>query len=62
MYFEGILIIVFAIPVFYVSQILAANPDVDGDSITKMAEGVVLFIFGFLTILLNWDRTRRKRR
>lgn len=62
MYFEGVLMVVFSVPILYVSQILAANPDVEGDPVTKMVEGVVIFIFGFLTLLLNWDRNRKKRR
>jgi hypothetical protein len=63
MYFEGVLVIVLSVPVFYVSQIMAANPDdISGDSVGRLIEAVFIFIMGFLTILMNWDRTRRKKR
>jgi hypothetical protein len=63
MYFVGILMILLSIPVFYVSQIMAENSeDVSGDPFTRMVEAVIIFILGFTIILLNWDRTRKKRR
>jgi hypothetical protein len=62
LYFLGLLMIVLSIPVFYVSQILSENPEVDGDPIGRMIEGIWIFVLGFGTILLNWDRTRKKRR
>jgi hypothetical protein len=63
MYIEGILVVVLSIPVFYVSQIISANPDdVSGDATGRLIEAVFIFIMGFLTILMNWDRTRRKKR
>jgi hypothetical protein len=62
MYFMGILMIALSFPVMYVSQVLTANPVVDGDSTIKMIEGIVVFILGFLIILLTWDRVRKKRR
>ncbi|UCE36206.1 MAG: hypothetical protein JSW00_11750 [Thermoplasmata archaeon] len=63
MYVEGMLMTVLSIPVFYVSQVMAANPDdVSGDPVGRLIEAVFIFIMGFLTILLTWDRTRKKRR
>ncbi len=63
MYVEGILMVVLSIPVFYVSQIIAANPDdVSGDPVVRAIQAVFIFIMGFLTLLMNWDRTRRKKR
>lgn len=63
MYIEGILVVVLSVPVFYVSQIMSANPDdVSGDATGRLIEAVFIFIMGFLTILMNWDRTRRKKR
>jgi hypothetical protein len=62
MYFFGLLMIALSIPVFYVSQILSDNPDVDGDPVGRLIEGIWVFVLGFAIILLNWDRTRKKRR
>jgi hypothetical protein len=62
MYFLGLLMIALSIPVFYVSQILSDNPDVDGDPVGRLIEGIWIFVLGFAIILLNWDRTRKKRR
>ncbi|UCE75267.1 MAG: hypothetical protein JSV56_06080 [Methanomassiliicoccales archaeon] len=65
MYFEGLFMIVLSIPVFVVSQIIADNPDVFDDPSRSPAwiiNGIAIFIFGFLTILLTWDRSRKKRR
>jgi hypothetical protein len=63
MYIEGILVVVLSVPVFYVSQIMSANADdVSGDATGRLIEAVFIFIMGFLTILMNWDRTRRKKR
>ena len=44
------------------SQVNATDPDATGDSLERLIHGIAIFIFGFLIILLNWDRTRRKRR
>jgi hypothetical protein len=63
MYFEGFLMIILSIPVFSVSQIISANSqDVSGDPVGRMIEAIWIFVLGFLTILLTWDRTRKKRR
>ncbi|UCG68128.1 MAG: hypothetical protein JSV09_09895 [Thermoplasmata archaeon] len=63
MYFEGLVMILLSIPVFSVSQIISANPDdVSGDPTGRMIEAIWIFVLGFLTILLTWDRTRKKRR
>lgn len=62
MYFGGFLMVALSFPLFYVSQILSTDADAKGDPMAKLLEGVLIFIFGFLTILLNWDRTRKKRK
>jgi hypothetical protein len=62
MYFVGIFSIVLSIPIITVSQILAENPDVAGDSTGKFIEGILIFILGFLILLLTWDRTRKKKK
>ncbi len=62
MYFFGLILIVLSLPVFQVSQVNATDPDATGDSLERLIHGIAIFIFGFLIILLNWDRTRRKRR
>lgn len=65
MYFEGILMIILSLPLFTVSQIVSENPDVFDDpnlSLLRLIDGILIFVLGFLTILLTWDRTRKKRR
>lgn len=62
MYFTGIFLIALSIPVFAVSQILTENPDVGDDPIGRMIDGVLIFVLGFIIIMFNWDRTRKKRR
>jgi hypothetical protein len=62
MYIFGLLIILLSLPVFQVSQVNATDPDATGDSVERLIHGIVIFIFGFLTILWTWDRTRKKRR
>ena len=59
MFFFGILFIALSIPVFSVSQILVDNPDV-GDATSRLIDGVLIFILGFVTIMLTWDRSRKK--
>jgi hypothetical protein len=60
MYFFGILFIALSIPVFYVSQILVDNPEF-GDSTGRLVDGILIFILGFITIMMTWDRSRKKR-
>ena len=62
MYFMGILMIILSLPIFVVSQILTENPDVSGDPVGRLIEGIWIFVLGFGTILLTWDRTKKKRR
>lgn len=64
MYIVGIILIVLSIPVFYVSQIIAANPEeLKNSSATgRFIEAIWIFILGFATLLFTWDRTRRKKR
>jgi uncharacterized membrane-anchored protein len=62
MYFTGIFLIALSIPVFAVSSILTENPDLGIDPVGRLIDGVLIFIFGFIIIMFNWDRTRRKRR
>lgn len=63
MYFEGFIMIILSIPVYSVSQIISANSqDVSGDPVGRMIEAIWIFVLGFLTILLTWDRTRKKKR
>jgi len=65
MYFEGILMIVLSLPLFTVSQIVSGNPDVFDDpnlQLLRLIDGILIFVLGFLTILLTWDRTRKKKR
>lgn len=65
MYFESILMIVLSLPLFTVSQIVSENPDVFDDpnlSLLRLIDGILIFVLGFVTILLTWDRTRKKRR
>jgi hypothetical protein len=62
MYFVGIFSMVLSVPIIAVSQILAENPEVAGDSTGKFIEGLVIFIMGFLIILLTWDRTRGRKK
>ncbi len=62
MYFEGLFMIALSIPVFAVSEILSANPDVSGDPTERMIHAILIFIFGFITILFTWDRTRKRKR
>lgn len=62
MYFVGFISIIMSMPIFSVSQILVENPDVTGDSTTRFIQAMVIFILGFITIMLTWDRTRRRKR
>jgi uncharacterized membrane-anchored protein len=62
MYFAGIFLIALSIPVFAVSQILVENPDVGVNPTARLIDGVLIFVLGFIIIMFNWDRTRKKRR
>jgi hypothetical protein len=62
MYFSGIFLIALSIPVFAVSQILVENPDVGVNPTARLIDGVLIFVLGFIIIMFNWDRTRKKRR
>jgi len=64
MYIMGVILMVVSIPVFYVSQIIAANPEeLKNSSATgRFIEAIWIFVLGFVTVLFTWDRTRRKKR
>lgn len=62
MIFEGFLMVAFSIPMFYVADVLFANPDAAGDPWVTSFTATSLFILGFLTILLTWSRSKKKKK
>jgi hypothetical protein len=59
---EGILMIFFSMPMFYVADVLFTDSDATGDPVATAASATVLFALGFLTVLFTWLRAKRKKR
>lgn len=62
MYFLGIAYVIISLPMFYVADVLFANPDATGDPWVTAIAATLLFALGFITVLLTWDRHRKKKR
>jgi len=62
MYLLGIVNIMVSLPMFYVADVLYANPDATGDPWLTAFGATLLFALGLLTVLFTWDRHRRKKR